>query len=144
MTHNSLVASQRPHISLIDRRHIDHAALPIRTFNAWTRGAYVNAGAVARPLTALSHINVVLCGGPLRQALQDTDGSRPVRSSYKLGRSRLLVRERISISAKPPGRKNAAGAASNPAGTPEPAFNNTEAMNATIAITSDAIGISIR
>lgn len=58
MTHNSLVASQRPHISLIDRRHIDHAALPIRTLNAWTRGAYVNAGAVVRPLTALSHINV--------------------------------------------------------------------------------------
>ena len=31
MTHNSLVASQRPHISLIDRRHFDDVALPIRT-----------------------------------------------------------------------------------------------------------------
>jgi len=29
VTHNSLVASQRPNISLIDRRHLDDAALPI-------------------------------------------------------------------------------------------------------------------
>jgi hypothetical protein len=29
VTHNSLVANQRPHISLIDRRRFDHAALPI-------------------------------------------------------------------------------------------------------------------
>ena len=29
VTHNSLEASQRPHISLIDRRHFDYAALPI-------------------------------------------------------------------------------------------------------------------
>src|SRR5437667_3349771 len=59
MTHNSLEANQRPHISLIDRRHFDHAALPI--------GLYVKrkcckskAGAVVRLLTALSHINVRL------------------------------------------------------------------------------------
>jgi hypothetical protein len=29
VTHNSLEASQRPHISLIDRRHFGYAALPI-------------------------------------------------------------------------------------------------------------------
>ena len=57
VTHNSLEANQRPHISLIDRRHFDHAALPI--------GLYVNqkrckseAEDVVHPLTALSHINV--------------------------------------------------------------------------------------
>ena len=32
VTHNSLVANQRPHISLIDRRHFDYAALPIGAF----------------------------------------------------------------------------------------------------------------
>lgn len=32
-----------------DRRHFDHAALPIRSSNARTRGAYVNARGVARP-----------------------------------------------------------------------------------------------
>jgi hypothetical protein len=32
VTHNSLEASQRPHISLIDRRHFDYAALPIGPF----------------------------------------------------------------------------------------------------------------
>jgi len=32
VTHNSLVASQRPHISLIDRRHFDDAALPMRFY----------------------------------------------------------------------------------------------------------------
>jgi hypothetical protein len=30
VTHNSLAANQRPNISLIDRRHFDDAALPIR------------------------------------------------------------------------------------------------------------------
>jgi hypothetical protein len=29
VTHNSLEANQRPHISLIDRRHFGYAALPI-------------------------------------------------------------------------------------------------------------------
>jgi len=29
VTHNSLEASQCPHISMIDRRHFDYAALPI-------------------------------------------------------------------------------------------------------------------
>ena len=58
MTHNSLEATQRPHISLIDRRHFDDAALPIRIANHWAMGVYVNAEAVVRPLTALSHINV--------------------------------------------------------------------------------------
>jgi hypothetical protein len=32
VTHNSLVASQRPHISLIDRRHFGDAALPMRLY----------------------------------------------------------------------------------------------------------------
>ena len=58
VTHNSLVASQRPHISLIDRRHFDDAALPIRTNQRFAMSAYVKRNAVARPLTALSHINV--------------------------------------------------------------------------------------
>jgi hypothetical protein len=57
VTHNSLEANQRPHISLIDRRHLDEAALPIRTTIVAQR-VYVNAEVVARPLTALSHINV--------------------------------------------------------------------------------------
>jgi len=47
-----------PSISLIDRRHFDDAALPIRTPIAVQLCVYVNAEAVARPLTALSHINV--------------------------------------------------------------------------------------
>ena len=32
MTNNSLAANQRPHISLIDRRHFDDAALPMRFY----------------------------------------------------------------------------------------------------------------
>jgi len=60
VTHNSLEANQRPHISLIDRRHFDDAALPVGTTDRLTRCAYVKAPAVARPLTALSHINVPL------------------------------------------------------------------------------------
>lgn len=58
MTHNSLVASQRPHISLIDRRHFDDVALPIRMLMCLTKSAYVKRKAVARPLTSLSHISV--------------------------------------------------------------------------------------
>jgi hypothetical protein len=58
VTHNSLAANQRPNISLIDRRHFDDAALPIRITERCTTGVYVNAEAVTRPLTALSHINV--------------------------------------------------------------------------------------
>ena len=58
MTHNSLAASQRPNISLIDRRHFDAVALPIRTPERSTRGGYVNAAGPVRPLTAFSHINV--------------------------------------------------------------------------------------
>ena len=58
MTHYSLAANQRPNISLIDRRHFDDVALPIRITNRCTTGVYVNAEAIARPLTALSHINV--------------------------------------------------------------------------------------
>jgi hypothetical protein len=61
VTHNSLVANQRPNISLIDRRHFDHAALPIRIRERCTTGVYVNAEAVTRALTALSHINVPVC-----------------------------------------------------------------------------------
>lgn len=58
MTHNSLVANQRPHISLIDRRHFDDAALPIGMLDCRTTCAYVKRKTVARLLTALSHINV--------------------------------------------------------------------------------------
>jgi len=58
VTHNSLVANQRPHISLIDRRHFDDAALPIGMLDRRTTSAYVKREAVARLLTALSHINV--------------------------------------------------------------------------------------
>jgi hypothetical protein len=58
VTHNSLAANQRPNISLIDRRHFDDAALPIRIAERCTTGVYVNAEAVTRALTALSHINV--------------------------------------------------------------------------------------
>ena len=58
MTHNSLVANQRPHISLIDRRHFDDVALPIGMLIGITTSAYVKPKAVARLLTALSHINV--------------------------------------------------------------------------------------
>jgi len=57
VTHNSLEATQRPHISLIDRRHFDHAALPIGLYVKRKR-CKSEAEAVARPLTALSHINV--------------------------------------------------------------------------------------
>jgi hypothetical protein len=57
VTHNSLVASQRPHISLIDRRHSDDAALPMRFYVKQKRCRF-EAGDVVRPLTALSHINV--------------------------------------------------------------------------------------
>ena len=60
MTHDSLAANQRPNISLIDRRHLDDAALPIRITERCTTGVYVNAKAVTRPLTALSHINVAV------------------------------------------------------------------------------------
>ena len=60
MTHDSLAANQRPNISLIDRRHFDDAALPIRTTERCTTGVYVNAEVVTRALTALSHINVRL------------------------------------------------------------------------------------
>ena len=58
MTHNSLAANQRPNISLIDRRHFDDAALPIRMLKRSTTSVYVNAEVVTRLLTALSHINV--------------------------------------------------------------------------------------
>ena len=57
MTHNSLVASQRPHISLIDRRHFDDAALPMRFYVKQKRCRF-EAADVVRLLTALSHINV--------------------------------------------------------------------------------------
>jgi hypothetical protein len=58
VTHNSLVATQRPHISLIDRRHLDYAAFPIGPL-VKRNGCLCEAEAVAHPLTALSHINVV-------------------------------------------------------------------------------------
>jgi hypothetical protein len=58
VTHNSLAAIQRPNISLIDRRHFDDAALPIGIPIRRASSAYVKREAVARPLTALSHINV--------------------------------------------------------------------------------------
>jgi hypothetical protein len=57
VTHNSLEANQRPHISLIDRRHFDHAALPIRLYVKRKRCLF-EAEDVIHPLTALSHINV--------------------------------------------------------------------------------------
>ena len=57
MTHNSLEANQRPHISLIDRRHFDHAALPIGLY-VKRKCCLFEAEAVVRLLTALSHINV--------------------------------------------------------------------------------------
>jgi hypothetical protein len=57
VTHNSLVATQRPHISLIDRRHLDYAAFPIGPL-VKRNGCLCEAEAVAHPLTALSHINV--------------------------------------------------------------------------------------
>ena len=57
VTHNSLVASQRPHISLIDRRHFDDAALPMRFYVKQKRCRF-EAADVVRLLTALSHINV--------------------------------------------------------------------------------------
>jgi hypothetical protein len=56
VTHNSLAATQRAHISLIDRRHfwprrVAHRALP-------HPHAAHEAVDLTRPLTALSHINV--------------------------------------------------------------------------------------
>ena len=57
MTHNSLEASQRPHISLIDRRHFGYAALPIGLYVKRKRCLF-EAEDVVYPLTALSHINV--------------------------------------------------------------------------------------
>jgi hypothetical protein len=57
VTHNSLVASQRPHISLIDRRHFGYAALPIGLYVKPKR-CFIEAEGVVHPLTALSHINV--------------------------------------------------------------------------------------
>ena len=65
VTHNSLEASQRPHISLIDRRHFDYGRVAHRVPHRCTRCAYVKREAIARPLTALSHINVVVNGRPL-------------------------------------------------------------------------------
>ncbi|HZE61932.1 MAG TPA: hypothetical protein VE085_15415, partial [Burkholderiales bacterium] len=47
----------RPHISLIDRRHFDDAALPMR-FYVTRKHCKSDAGDVVRLLTALSHINV--------------------------------------------------------------------------------------
>jgi hypothetical protein len=44
VTHNSLVASQRPHISLIDRRHFDYAALPIAPLMKRKAASYVKQG----------------------------------------------------------------------------------------------------
>jgi hypothetical protein len=80
VTHNSLAAKQRPNISLIDRRHFDHAALPIRITERCTTGVYVNAKAVTRPLTALSHINVhahrrARPGGGFGEALARASGA---------------------------------------------------------------------
>ncbi len=57
MTHNSLVASQRPHISLIDRRHFGDAVLPKRRY-VKQKGPLIEVEAVVHLLTALSHINV--------------------------------------------------------------------------------------
>ena len=57
MTHSSLVASQRPHISLIDRRHFGYAALPIGLY-VKQKCCLFDAEAVVHPLTALSHLNV--------------------------------------------------------------------------------------
>jgi len=57
VTHNSLAANQRPHISLIDRRHFDHAALPIGLYAKQKRCLF-EAESVVHPLTTLSHINV--------------------------------------------------------------------------------------
>jgi hypothetical protein len=37
VTHNSLAATQRPNISLIDRRHFDDVALPIWTIACYTK-----------------------------------------------------------------------------------------------------------
>jgi len=67
VTHNSLVASQRPHISLIDRRHFDDAALPMR-FYVKRKRCTSDAGDVVRPLTALSHINVRVLPRRMRSA----------------------------------------------------------------------------
>jgi hypothetical protein len=57
VTHNSLVANQRPHISLIDRRHFGYAALPIGLY-VKPKHCFIEAEGVVHPLTALSHINV--------------------------------------------------------------------------------------
>jgi hypothetical protein len=58
VTHNSLAANQRPNVSLINRRHLDDVALPIRIANRRTTGVYVNAEEVARPLTAFKPYRV--------------------------------------------------------------------------------------
>jgi len=57
VTHNSLAANQRPHISLIDRRHFGYAAFPIGLY-VKQKCSKSKAAAVVRLLTALSHINV--------------------------------------------------------------------------------------
>jgi hypothetical protein len=72
VTHNSLEANQRPHISLIDRRHFDHAALPIRLYVKRKRCVFEAEG-IVHPLTTLSHINVpVLARGARRGATRLT------------------------------------------------------------------------
>jgi hypothetical protein len=53
VTHNSLAANQRPNISLIDRRHFDHAALPIRITERCTTGVYVNGRGGHSPLDSI-------------------------------------------------------------------------------------------
>jgi hypothetical protein len=61
VTHNGLAANQRPHISLIDRRRFYHAAFPIGLY-VKQKSCESKAEAVVCLLTALSHINVEVCG----------------------------------------------------------------------------------
>jgi hypothetical protein len=56
VTHRSLVANQRPHISLIDRRHTRLRRVAHQAF--WKPHTAPEAANFAHPLTALSHINV--------------------------------------------------------------------------------------
>jgi len=83
VTNNSLAANQRPNISLIDRRLSVARRVPCRVrLNA--ENMLGKKQGHRRHLTLVSHINVVLCGGPAL-TVELARRWRPVRSSYGLG-----------------------------------------------------------
>ena len=74
MTHNSLVASQRPHISLIDRRHFDYAALPIGLLIRM-QACLREAGGRRSPLDSIKPYQRPGCGAPKEARSADSQAS---------------------------------------------------------------------